>query len=285
MSDIKPGSFATDIGDARIDYLLWESEGPPLLLLHATGFLPWLWHPIARELSRDFKVFAPSLCSHRQADPQNGGLSWVQLADDIAAFCKSLEIHDPFVVGHSMGGAVLTIAAGDFGVACSRMVLIEPIFLPEAFYGISIRVEDHPLASKSIKRRNYWEDRGAVQHYLESKLFFSAWDGEMLGLYKQHAIVAGGSGGFELACHPLQEASLFMGSMARNPWPLMPEIACPVLVVEGETSENREIIDLKKVARTFKHGHYLLVEGAGHLVPMEKPALVLSTIQTFFDGG
>lgn len=283
-ADIHPESRIADIGETEIQYLSWGNDGPPLILLHATGFLPWLWHPIAKELARDYRVIAPYFCSHRQSDPEAGGLSWRQLAKDIVSLCQHLDIEKPFVVGHSMGGAVLTIAGGEFGFPFSKMVLIEPIFLPEEFYGISIGVKDHPLASKSIKRRNFWEDDDAIQNYLATKSFFRTWDDEMLELYKSYAIVPSNTGGYELACHPQHEASLFMGSMARNPWPLMPDVACQVLILEGEISENRSYIDLNKAAAAFPNGRYMLVKGAGHLIPMEKPSEVLSITLNFFNG-
>jgi len=284
MNDLAPETHTADIGDVSIRYLVWGDSGPAVLLMHATGFLPYLWHPIARELAADYRVIAPYFCSHRQADPEAGGLSWRQLAGDITGFCNRLGVENPFVVGHSMGGAVSTIAGGEFGLSFSRMLLIEPIFLPEAFYGIRISVNDHPLARKSIKRRNYWDNPEAVQDYLSARSFFKSWDREMLALYETHAIVPSDAGGFELACHPRHEASLFMGSMARNPWPLMSEIDCPVLVLEGETSENRGVIDLEKAAATFPWGKYLLVKDAGHLIPMEKPGEVLTIARRFFNG-
>lgn len=284
MKDQLPECRSVSIGDTAIPYLDWGGSGHPLLLLHATGFLPWLWHPIARELSEDYHVIAPYLCAHRQGNPEAGGLSWRLLAEDMVELCRRLEIEHPFVVGHSMGGAIPTIAAGGLNVSYSGMILIEPILLPEAFYGIRIGVKDHPLASKSIKRRNFWDDQEAVRAYVADKSFFSTWNKDMLELYIDYAIVPREGGGFELACHPRQEAALFMGSMAINPWPLMGGIDCPVLVLEGETSENRQFIDLEKAAGILPHGAYMVVEGAGHLIPMEKPHRVLAVIRGFFNG-
>jgi hypothetical protein len=48
-----PQTFMQNIGDAEIASLRYEGEGPLLIFLHATGFLPWLWHPVARELAGD----------------------------------------------------------------------------------------------------------------------------------------------------------------------------------------------------------------------------------------
>ncbi|NLW66226.1 MAG: alpha/beta hydrolase, partial [Bacteriovoracaceae bacterium] len=58
-SSTMPEILTQDIGDVDLSYLLYEGDGPTLILMHATGFLPWLWHPIARELAPSYRVIAP----------------------------------------------------------------------------------------------------------------------------------------------------------------------------------------------------------------------------------
>jgi pimeloyl-ACP methyl ester carboxylesterase len=94
-----PQPFVQNIGDAELASLRYEGEGPPLIFLHATGFLPWLWHPVARELAGDYRIFAPYFCDHRDADPENGGVNWRTLAEDLALFCERLHLEKPFLVG------------------------------------------------------------------------------------------------------------------------------------------------------------------------------------------
>jgi pimeloyl-ACP methyl ester carboxylesterase len=104
----------------------------------------------------------------------------------------------------------------------------------------------------------------------------------MLDLYMRYGMKEGDAGGLQLACSPRREASLFMGGMLFDPWPLIPRVGCPVLVLEGETSENREFIDLKKAAASMQNATYRLIEGAGHLIPMEKPGEITGLIREFF---
>ena len=59
------------------------------------------------------------------------------------------------------------------------------------------------------------------------------------------------------------------------------EISCPILVVEGEKSVNRHLIDLKAAAAELPHGSYRLVADAGHLIPMEKPEEIIKIIADF----
>lgn len=279
---MKPSVNVCEIGDTSIQYLLYEGDGPTVMMLHATGFLPWLWHPIARRLSGEYRIIAPYFCDHRQAEPEDGGLSWMILAEDLCRFCEVMRIEHPLLVGHSMGATVMTIANAVHGAPAERMVIIEPIFLPGDFYRMKIAVEQHPLASKSIKRRNRWENRDEAKAYLRSRALFKKWDEEMLDLYLHHGMIDAGGEGLTLACSPRREASLFMGGMQYDPWPLLPELSCPVLVVEGEESENRQFIDLKKAVSLMPLGEYISMPGAGHLIPMEKPVETVEMIRNFF---
>ncbi len=282
MNQIRPEINSIQLEDTELQYLHYPSEGPPLVLLHATGLLPWLWHPIARALSPGYRVIAPYFCDHRTCEPEEGGLSWEILAKDLVALCERLSLRRPFLVGHSMGGTVVTIAHASEGLQAGKIVLIEPIFLPQSIYETGLTVEQHPLASRSIKRRNAWKTEEEARSYLRSRKMFEKWDDEMLDLYIRYGMVSGEGGGLILACHPRREASIFMGGTRFNPWPVIPMMRCPVLVVEGEASENRHFIDLPAVAAAIPEGQYHLVPEAGHLIPQERPAETARIIGDFF---
>ncbi len=278
----KPQQCKQSIGDAELPYLLYEGDGPPLILLHATGFQPWLWHPIARTLARDYRIFAPDFCNHRESDPEKGGLGWTILAEDIVRFCRALNLKKPFLVGHSMGGTILMIAHALNGLPASGMVLIEPILLPPEIYRTRIRVDQHPFAAKAIKRTNFWRDEREAMAYLHSRALFREWDAEMLELYVRHGMAAGEEG-LQLACSPRREASLFMGGIQYDPWPLLAKVSCPVCLLEGQKSENGAFIDFDKIQSLISDCRRHVVKEAGHLIPMERPGEVSRLIGEFFD--
>lgn len=284
LGGVQPQVLVQDIGEVELPYLKYDGNGAPIVLLHATGFLPWLWHPIAHELAAAHRVIAPYFCDHRLNEPDKGGLSWMLLAQDLKNFCERLGLAKPLMVGHSMGATVITLAAGAFGLKAAGLILIEPIFLPEDFYGAQISVEQHPLASKSIKRRNHWADSDEALAYLKSRSLFKQWDNEMLDLYVRYGLREAQTGGLNLTCSPEREAALFMGGMQYDPWPILANVQCPVLVVEGGASENRHYIDLKKAAGLFPQGSHAVVQGAGHLIPMEQPRAIATLIREFLEG-
>jgi lipase len=282
MSVAQPEVLTQNIGDADIQYLHYRSDGPPLVLLHATGLLPWMWHPIAGRLASRYRVIAPYFCDHRSTEPEEGGLDWMMLASDLARLCEMLSLDKPFVAGHSMGATVVAIAHAELGMPAARMALIEPIFLPQSIYATGMSVEQHPLASRSIKRRNTWSSDEEARGYLRSKSLYARWDDEMMDLYLTYGMETGDGGGLTLACHPRREAALFMGGLQFDPWPVLPKIKCPVLVIEGETSENRHFIDLPKISTLIPNGSHRLVRDAGHLLVQEQPMEILKILSDFF---
>lgn len=65
------------LANTDLSYLEWTAVGEPLVLLHATGMHPWLWHPIVMKLWPKYRIVAPYLCDHRKVDPDQGGVGLV----------------------------------------------------------------------------------------------------------------------------------------------------------------------------------------------------------------
>ena len=282
MIELQPEIKYADLKGLRIEYLDYKGDGPVIIMLHATGFLPWLWHPIAKRISHPARIIAPYFCDHRHEEPESGGVSWLSLAKDLCELCKTLKIEKPLLVGHSMGATVITLASAIYGLQAEKTVMIEPIYLPQQIYSADLSIEQHPLASKSIRRRNGWADRDEALAYLRSKPLFAKWDTEALELYLKYGLKPGEAGGLTLTCSPRREAALFMGGLSYNPWPLLDKISTPTLVLEGEISENRSYINLEKAASLMQNGTHQLVKEAGHLIPMEKPGETADIIKEFF---
>ena len=270
-----------DVGGGELPYLYYGGGARQMLFLHATGFLPWLWHPIIENFTPESSIWAPYICNYRSCEPEKGGLSWNVIAQDLSMFCREQKIEKPLLIGHSMGATVLTIAAAGYGVVPCGMILIEPIFLPDDFYNTQLTVKDHPLASKSIKRVNHWKSEDDALSYLKSRSLFSDWDDRILQLYMQFGMEKQQAGDLKLTCTPSSEAAMFMGGVSRSPWPLLEKIDCPVLVIEGEKSPNVGLVDVQRAVSLLPQGQYGSVSEAGHLIPMQKPAEIVSIIKDF----
>lgn len=73
MKNLHPQKLTKKIAGTELEYLFYEGDGPPVFFLHATGFMPWLWHPVARRLCADYTIIAPYFCDHREIEPEEGG--------------------------------------------------------------------------------------------------------------------------------------------------------------------------------------------------------------------
>jgi pimeloyl-ACP methyl ester carboxylesterase len=89
------------------------------------------------------------------------------------------------------------------------------------------------------------------------------------------------AGDMRLTCTPESEAAMFMGGWSRDPWPLLPNIKCPVLVIEGEKSPNIGLVNIQRAVSLLPKGIYGSVAEAGHLIPMQKPAEIAGIVKKF----
>lgn len=272
-----------NVGGAELPYLFFAGipDAQQMVFVHATGFLPWLWQPVIENFSPPDNVWAPFICDYRSCNPEAEGLSWAVIASDLSTFCRLQQIHEPLIVGHSMGATVSAIAAAVYGLHPRGLILIEPILLPDKFYTIKPDIKNHPLAAKSIKRTNQWKNEEDAWSYLKSKALFANWDERVLQIYHKFGIQKRETGNLQLTCTPESEAAIFMGGWDINPWPLLAKITCPVLVVEGEVTENKGYVNIQRAVSFLPRGKYQSVAGAGHLIPMQKPKKIVEIIREF----
>ena len=74
-------------------------------------------------------------------------------------------------------------------------------------------------------------------------------------------------------------ASWSLGSIE----PLLPRIACPVLILHGDRDGAVSVDVAKRTAQALPNAKLVVLPGGGHLVHEERPDLILSAIQEFAD--
>ncbi|MGH8995404.1 MAG: alpha/beta fold hydrolase [Acidimicrobiales bacterium] len=107
--DVEHHFIATSDG-GRI-HAVEAGAGPPIVLMHGITLGVGIWVRQFRELSKSHRVIAVSLRGHGQSIGVAGGYTFVRLADDVLEVLTELDVSGAVVVGHSMGGMVLQVAA------------------------------------------------------------------------------------------------------------------------------------------------------------------------------
>lgn len=104
-------------------YRVWGSPAaPPLVLLHGLGESAADWDGVAPAFARRWRVYAPDLRGHQRSD-RPGDYSVELMAADVHGFLDALELGQVDLIGHSMGGLVGYLLAGDHPERVRRLIL------------------------------------------------------------------------------------------------------------------------------------------------------------------
>ncbi|MFW6093302.1 MAG: alpha/beta fold hydrolase [Pseudomonadota bacterium] len=273
-----------DTGDLRLTYYEWGAEGAPtVLLVHATGFHARCWDRTVAALPDGFRVIAVDMRGHGRSE-RKPPYAWDAFGEDLVALVKGLGLRGAIGVGHSMGGHCLTQAAAAVPEAFARLILVDPvIFDPDAYVSDRYRgfdaVEDHPVA----RRRNHWASWEEMYERFAARAPFSQWRPEVLEDYCRYGVVPRGDGsGYELACPPLVEASIYLGNSQSDIYRAVAAIAVPVVVLRarGRDPGDADVVDFSKsptwagLAGEFPQGRDVYLPGLTHFIPMQAPELV-----------
>ena len=271
----------------RLHYLHWRSatseDLPPMLLLHATGFLARLWQPVAEALANRFDVYGYDTRGHGDSDkppPRGDTYHWRNLVADLRGFCDALGLRGVAIAGHSSGGAAAAYLAATHPEYLSRLVLFEPIILPAQFVPPEDRRSD--LAEGARKRRMVWSGPQELIDAYRSRPAFARWREEVLRLYAEHGTFRREDGKIELKCPGAVEADLFDHSRSLDTWDRLPAIACPTLLMHGQLSGEPFPSLMGQIAARMPKGRLATIADAGHLAPMERPQAVADTTLEFF---
>jgi lipase len=285
---VQADSLSTDGRSIRLHYLRWRTADglPPMVLLHATGFLAQLWQPVAEALAERFDVYAYDTRGHGDSDkppPDGENYHWRNLVDDLRGFCDALGLRGVPMAGHSSGGAAAAYLAATHPEYVSRLVLFEPIIIPAQFLAPEDRRNE--LAEAARKRRLVWRDTEEIVEAYRARPAFARWREDVLRLYAEYGTFRREDGQIELKCPGEVEAALFDNSRSLDTWDRLPEIACPALVLHGELTPEPFPSWMAQVAQRVPDARLQTIEDAGHLAPMERPEAVAEAIQAFLSEG
>jgi pimeloyl-ACP methyl ester carboxylesterase len=102
--------------DGATIYYETAGEGTPVVLVHGITESCRTWDPVRdRLVAAGYRVIALDLRGHGQSPPA-AGYDLASLAGDVAAVAMAEGLANPRVVGHSLGGAVVSALAGAFPV-------------------------------------------------------------------------------------------------------------------------------------------------------------------------
>jgi len=262
------------IGDTSLAVQICGS-GPPLVLLHAFPLDHTMWHRVlsladqARLIIPDQRGFGRSTFS----DPQKPAIASIaQLADDVAKLLDALDIEEPATIaGISMGGYVAQHTAIRHPEKVSQLILIDTKFsadTPEAranradLAATVGRVGQHVLADAMVPNLLAATDAARSQPERAANEEFLR---KLIGKQSIATIQAA------------------LGALADRPDMTkdMQHLKKPVLLICGSEDTITPPAVMESMEKMLPQGRLLIVSEAGHLVPLEAPAVFHEAVCSF----
>jgi pimeloyl-ACP methyl ester carboxylesterase len=278
-ADWRPGPRVA--GADGVEIATWDlgGSGPPLLLLHATGFHARMWLPLAPVLRASHRVWAVDQRGHGASGhaADRTYRDWSRFVADLLAVVDRLGLADDGLraAGHSLGGAVLLLAEQHRPGLLRAAYCYEPVVPAPAYR--SAGSGEASLARVTAKRRAGFASRAEARANYAAKAPFASFAPEALDAYVAHAFVDRPDGTVELACTPAEEATVYEGAMGHRAWEHLGEVAAPV-VVAGGSDTGGLAATIPALVDALPRGRIEHWDRLSHFGPMEDPPAVAAAI-------
>lgn len=271
-------------------YIKWSDNGPLLHIAHATGLCANAYSEFSKKLAEKYKVVGLDFRGHGKtlasADSTNLN-SWEIFYNDLEDFFRFF--NQPVVAfGHSLGGTVSAVLAARYPELVSKLIVIEPGFMPPlwrpfVYFVQKSRLCMHvPFVTSVTKRTKTWRNKSEAMNDLAIKGPFKTWSKIILEDYISQGTKMLKDGSLELLCDPLWEGKI-LGTAPVGIWGEVSKIKCPTLVIYGEKSKTFLPSVVTKLKKTLPQVTLKKMPNTGHFIPMEQPEKLAEIVIGFVD--
>ncbi len=242
--------------------------GPALLFVHGYPISGRMWDEAAARLSGEFRCIVPDLRGFGRSEA-TAHASIEMYSDDLAAVLDGAEVRGSVpVIGLSMGGIIAMEFFRRHRARVSALVLVDTRALPETPEG---RVRREEIA-QTVEREN--SARAAVEA-LRDKILSPAAPEAMKRRWME-----------EMMKSPPAGVAAGARALAGRPdlRPLLPRIDVPTLVVVGEDDQITPPSLMREMHEAIPGSRFVVIPGAGHLTPVEKPGEFVDALRGFIVG-
>lgn len=267
-------------------YEQFGTQGMPLHFAHANGYPPGAYRALLGPLSRTFAIEAMYFRPLHPGRSLSDLRSWRQLADDLIRFLDERQRGPVVGAGHSLGAVCTMLAAAKRPDLFSRLIIMEPVFLPPVVYTIapfipvSLRKYVVPPAKIARKRTFQWSSRrAAFEHLRKKRVFRRVSDKELWDIIREAVVEENGSATLRYT----REWEARTYSTPASPWRALRKVTLPVLALRGVDSDTVEDNSWQRWRRYQPQARMIEHKEAGHLLPFERPQWTVQQIQDFLN--
>ncbi len=261
-----PESGTAGCGGWDVPFLHWPSEGcgGPLVLVHGLLSNPWIWARLASLLRDKRAIWAPTLRGHGavpSAPACRPDFSLDSTTGDLLAFLDFASLDKVALLGHSWGGKIAVHFAARHPERVTRLLLADPV-LPAGFNRALRRFPGLATAGFAPERCSY-PDRKAVEDAHAKIVYLFAWDDADRAFWTRK-FSEQPDGSFVPSVPDVVYRQILDVTLQEDTTPLLPRIACPVLLMRptftvsfwpGELRPLRRALQGRLVERRISGDH------------------------------
>lgn len=245
-------------------------DAPTVVMLHGFTGSKENWYPLAAALRGRYRLLIPDLPGWGESERKPGATyGFTQQAAHVDAFIRALSPGKPVVLlGHSMGGGIAALAAARYPRDIAKVGLLDAagVRFKDNAFGLGVLAGGNPFAV---------DDAASLQRYLDIVFHdpdarpWLPWPASTALIRKRRADAAFEQGVLDRIGR--SEETLLPGREAAN-------IRQPALLLWCRQDAVIDPSAMDLYARRIPQARTVLLDGCGHMSPMERPSQVADAV-------
>lgn len=245
-----------------------QGDGPAIVFLHGVGGDSLVWQDQLGHFGADYRAIAWDMPGYGGSAPLDD-VSFAGLADALARLLDHLELQQPHIVGHSIGGMVAQefIARYPNRVASLVLSATSPAF----------GNPDGDFQKKFVAARMAPLDAGKTMADVAADVVpaMIAKGADPEGVERARASMSRVS--------PETYRAMIKCLVTFDQRSALADINVPCLILAGEADSNAPAAMMERMAARIPGADYVCLDGVGHLANLEQPAAFDAAVRGFLD--
>jgi len=219
------------------------------------------WTPLARALEKDYDVIMPDARGHGKSSAPNNGYCYDNLAFDVLSLIEVLELVNPVLIGHSMGGMTAAVVAHRNFKQLRGLVLADPNFLTPQRQREVYKSDVAAQHRRILNQERIFLDEIQIRHAHRSY--------ELIKLFAQAR--------FQTSIHAFQILTPPNPDYVK----LIKTLGIPSLLIIGDVGSVVSTKVASKLARLNQRLKVVQIAKTGHGVPYDQPERFATIVKAF----
>jgi 3-oxoadipate enol-lactonase len=248
-------------------YTNGEANNTPIIFVHGFPFDHRMWDTQIESMKKNYFCVTYDTRGLGESDAGDGQYTMETFVDDLDSIINKLGLKKPVLCGLSMGGYISLRAIERMQEKFSALILCDT-------KAASDNNEAKLKRAGAIKRINEGDFEGFINEFV-ANCFYSKFISDNRTEYQSVLTKSKKN-------NPLGVKGCLLAMAARTDTSEgLNNILIPTLIICGSEDKLTPPDVMMAMADKIKNSEFILVEGAGHMTPVEKPIVVSDAIQSF----